>query len=296
MRKTFLSIILLIVSLTLLGCGKKKEAKDGVTIYSLNPEGQGLVKRTYSFNSNLQDTRISELLNALTETQTGKYRAVFSQSDYIGTFENQYGTLKLRLNADVFKESDSMRMLRFAALVRSLFSIEDIHEVQLLIGEKEDATVLSYTKDSFFDTIEPSLVYQKSYFYFSDLTRYGLYEFEMMLPMETIDKHAYQIVEALIKGPEVGYCLQTVPPQTKIRSVVVERNVCYVDLNEEFLDYLNEMPAYLTLYSIVNSLTKLDYIQEVVFLVNGSSNVTYRDLDLQTHFSFNRVIVNGSEE
>ena len=74
-------------------------------------------------------------------------------------------------------------------------------------------------------------------------------------------------MDELIKGPQAKGSLATVPPETKVRNIMTQDGICYVDLSSEFVSRHSGGKAkeLLTIYSIVNSLTALDDVSKVQF-------------------------------
>lgn len=91
------------------------------------------------------------------------------------------------------------------------------------------------------------------------------------------------IVEELIKGPQIKSHIKTIPEETKIRNIKTEDNICYVDLSIDFIIKLanDETKEKLAIYSIVNSLTNLDNINKVQFLIDGEKySFSSRSIDI----------------
>ncbi len=80
-----------------------------------------------------------------------------------------------------------------------------------------------------------------------------------------------KIVEELINGPENEALYSVIPPETKINNINTEGGICFVDLSGDFISKHNGGSAgeIMTIYSIVNSLTELDYVKQVQFLIDG---------------------------
>lgn len=79
------------------------------------------------------------------------------------------------------------------------------------------------------------------------------------------------IVEELIKGPRTKELAPTLPEGTKILSVDVNDGIAYVNLSKEVKTNHSGGSAgeLMTLASVVNSLTELDAVDRVQFLVEG---------------------------
>ena len=96
------------------------------------------------------------------------------------------------------------------------------------------------------------------------------------------------VVEKIIGGPEDEELLPTVNPGTKIISIAVKDNICYVNLNKEFLITQNDVLPEVTVYSIVNSLIELQNINKVQISVEGNNAFVFRDtIDMAVLFERN---------
>ena len=85
-------------------------------------------------------------------------------------------------------------------------------------------------------------------------------------------------MDELIKGPQTKGNLATVPSETKVRNIMTQDGICYVDLSSEFVSRHSggKDKELLTIYSIVNSLTALDDVSKVQFLIEGEKQEEYK--------------------
>lgn len=60
-------------------------------------------------------------------------------------------------------------------------------------------------------------------------------------------------------------------------SVVTKDGICYVNLDETFLNQIYNVTADVTIYSIVNSLAELSNVNKVQISINGDTSTTYRE-------------------
>lgn len=97
------------------------------------------------------------------------------------------------------------------------------------------------------------------------------------------------ILEQLIAGPAEKGNVGTIPVGTKLRDVTTtDDGICYVNLSEDFVlkHTGGEKEELLTIYSIVNSLCRLDYVDRVQFLIEGKKLDTFKDnLQFKTPFT-----------
>lgn len=94
-----------------------------------------------------------------------------------------------------------------------------------------------------------------------------------------------QIVEQLIAGPERSTLSPTIPPSTQIKDIKTEEGICYVNLTQTFIRNTSPSTEKITIYSIVNSLTELDNVNRVQFLIEGEKLNEYGgDIDFSKPF------------
>ena len=86
------------------------------------------------------------------------------------------------------------------------------------------------------------------------------------------------VLEQLIAGPQEEGHVMTIPQETKIREINTIDGICYVDLSIEFVTKHagGSTGEGLTIYSIVNSLTELNHIDKVQFLIEGERQEEYK--------------------
>jgi germination protein M len=68
------------------------------------------------------------------------------------------------------------------------------------------------------------------------------------------------------------------PIGSKLNNVYVEGDIAFVDFSKEFVDNHpgGSLGEYNTIYSIVNSITEIDGIEQVVFLIDGKRQNAYK--------------------
>ena len=102
------------------------------------------------------------------------------------------------------------------------------------------------------------------------------------------DPYTY-LINLLIAGPESEKLESAIPEGTKVNSCTLKGTVVYVDLSREFID---NSPSgieeeSMVIYSIVNTLTELNEVSGVKFLINGEENKAFKD----NKISFKEVFV-----
>lgn len=102
---------------------------------------------------------------------------------------------------------------------------------------------------------------------------------DMKEAKKSVNNLAGLIVKELIAGPKDSGLKATIPEGTQLLgNVAIDAKVATVNLSKEFVDKHpgGEAAARLTIYSIVNSLTEINEIEKVKFLVNGKSTEDFK--------------------
>ena len=85
------------------------------------------------------------------------------------------------------------------------------------------------------------------------------------------EPHAKLAILALMRGPENSTAMGLIPHEAKLKDVKINDSVCFVNFSRDFLDrrVQGEAAEKLCIYSIVNTLTEIDGIHKVQFLIDG---------------------------
>lgn len=100
------------------------------------------------------------------------------------------------------------------------------------------------------------------------------------------------VVDQVLAGPQKRDVYPTVNPETGIVSVSIKDGICYVNLDQNFLTQIYNVTSDVTIYSITNSLVELGGVNQVQILVEGESNLMYREkISLNTLFERNLELI-----
>ena len=97
------------------------------------------------------------------------------------------------------------------------------------------------------------------------------------------------ILQQLKTGPAIDSTYRTMAENVEIISVITKNKVCTVNFGSNFLNQDQPVSDEIMIYSIVNSLCSLSYVDSVQFMVDGRSDVKLHTItDLSTPFRRNR--------
>lgn len=206
---------------------------------------------------------------------------------------NGKGKVEIDFSEEYKSLPDSRQLACIAAITKTFTELDFVESVHYYIngeeiirdnGEKigdigsEKVELNPYIEPYKKDSIKVKL-------YFSDENAMGLCEEERDIEVNEKQSVEMRIVEELINGPNDERLVKDIPEETKINDIKTENGICYVDLSKEFISQHNggSTGELLTIYAIVNSLTELDYVKQVQFLIDG-----VKETSLAGHVDFSK--------
>ena len=139
------------------------------------------------------------------------------------------------------------------------------------------------TRDQFLTEAEaPKQEFSFRLYFADENQRYLIPEVRRVVDTES-DSVGVYILHQLMDGPTPGTgTWRTIPQGTRLLGFRVEDGVAQVDFSSEFIENkpATELGERMTIYSVVDSLTELDSIDSVTFLVEGKKLEYYRYMRL----------------
>ena len=100
------------------------------------------------------------------------------------------------------------------------------------------------------------------------------------IDVKTLAKEPYNtLMELLLEGPKNEKLEKTIPEGTKVNKIELKNNTIYLDLSKEFIENHEggaEQESR-TIYSIVNTLTGLNEVEEVKIIIEGKEDEGFKD-------------------
>ncbi len=212
--------------------------------------------------------------------------AIPEQIEMIGIALEE-GIAKVNLSANYSELKKGDEMFCRAALVWTLTGFYFVDGVELLVDgvplKKANGDPFgAFNRNDLIVNVqieaEPTNVSRIFKLYFSNSDATALVVEERQVEVNNNQRIEKYIMEQLIAGPKEEGNWATVPPETKIRDIVTQDKICYVDLSQEFVSKHSGGSAgeILTIYSIVNSLCELKDIEKVQFLIEGEKQEEFK--------------------
>lgn len=282
--------------LCITACTKRTDVSDDDEfIYCLNADQTGLIKVAYEY----QDLSTSEGVEAvITELSTPsddiEYIQPIPEAVKVQSWKMEGMIVTIDFNTAYYELSGIDETLLKAAVVQSLMEIDRVVGVQFTVdGEKltdaEGKAVGIMNQDDFVQSTNTALnEYQTTYLvlYFANETGDGLTAEKRKVNFTSNETTEKLIVENLINGPKKTGLYPTINSQTTLLSVTTKDDVCYINLDSDFLNRTYDVKPEVIVYSIVNSVIGGSSVKKVQITVNGEKDVIFADtVDLSKPFA-----------
>ena len=306
-RKRCYTIVCILLCLSLLaGCRKGKEPEEGESfICYVNTEDTALVKEKYEMKGENAEEKVQNLLNAMQkEPDSIEYKSVFPEKLKIQDWTLSDKKLEIHFNSTYEKLSAAKEVLLKAAVVQTLSQLSEVEYVCFFIENSPLTDNLGkevgYMRAEDFVQNTGSFLYSYQVgelkLYFANEQGNAMITENISVRYNSNTSIEKLIVEQLLKGPSKEGLYPVIPPETKVLGVSVKDNVCYVNLDEGFLNNTYTIDPKITIYAIVNSIVDGGASSQVQILVNGESDITYMGtVDLSKPLSRDQNLVEEKE-
>lgn len=308
----FISAVLLILLLGISACGREKEEPGTATykIYYVNKDRTAVMSYDYKTTTETREELLIELLAELAKLPAKlEFYPPLAGNFKLNSSQLSEGQLLLDFSEEYKNQEVLEEILTRAAIVRTLSQVKDIYQISFsVMGEPltdaSGAVVGMMRGDSFIDNAGNEIsAYEtmKLKLYFANENGDGLTFVNRNVVYNSNFSVERQVVEEIIAGPKVddigvANAHPVMNGNTKVISVNIRDGICYVNLNEAFLNPSYQVVPEVTIYAITNSLVELGNVNKVQILVNGETNVNYQEsISLSTIFERNLDLINYSE-
>lgn len=281
--------LVIVSALFCAACGSESQPESGkvYNIYYVDNDETKTLAREYVSETEEREKLLEELLGQLEEIPSKfEYKAPLASGFGLIGYTIDNGQITMNFD-EHYKEMDRVReVLMRAAIVRTVTQVAEINYVSFMVqGEpltdSSGNAIGTMSADLFIDNAGNEInAYEKVnlHLYFANEDGNRLVEenrrnvvYSSNISLEKL------VVEKLIEGPMAEGAYPTVNPETKVVSVTIKDGICYVNLNEAFLNQPYNVSADVTIYSLTNSLVELSNVNKVQISINGESNVSYRE-------------------
>ncbi len=283
-----LFVLLFVFLLGTAGCGEQDLAEGACLLYYLNIENTKIIPQSYEAVSDTQDTdaMIKELLlQLMTDSGDVEYQKPIPSDVTVENYVLEETLLTLYFNEAYLNMDKVTEVLTRAAIVRTLTQVPGVECLVFYIADapladRHGNPIGVMTNDTFVENPGEQINSIQA----ATLTLYFANQEGNALVSESQDVHYSSnismeklVMEHLLAGPSGKDAQTAIPEGTKLLNVSVLEGVCYVSLDETFLNQNYNIEEPIVLYSIINSLSEISTINKVQISVNGDTNGVYRD-------------------
>ncbi len=299
MKRILLTVIVILLIVTaVIGCSHNT-ATNGVAynLYFANQDKNNLVVEQRNIDEEDLEDIAEEVMEQLLRGPANGYNcSVIPEGTRLLDLDINSGIAFVNFSKSYLLKgdnADTIELLARYSVVNTLCDINGIDKVKIFIDGveltnssgvpvgalgKEDILLNGKTAES---AKEEILI-----LYFPDKNAENLVKQERVAPLidNSIEK---TVVHELIKGPVGDGFISTIPSETKIISVETKDGICFVNLSSEFITKHADGSAAeaFTIYAIVNSLTELDSVKSVQFLIEGKKVDLLKHMLLDTPYT-----------
>lgn len=285
MKKVLCFIMALVIVLGACACDGNPAMADGtkeVNLYFSNSDFNNIRSEKRSVAYSQDDILAKVVLQKLLEGPSDvNSRAVIPKGTELIDYSTEGTTARVNFNVNYLsfygENARSAELLARYSIVKTLCELPGIDRVEILVdGEpliSSNGTPVGAIGEGDIVFDESSLdneTYKYVTLYFSDDMG------EKLVPLrrraQLLDNSMEKtVITELIKGPDGDGYYGTLPAGTKLLSVETKEKICFVNFSRELVDKFSggSLEATMAIYSVVNSLTELDDVEKVQFLIDG---------------------------
>ena len=286
-KKALITLLLLVMMLLLAACGNQKKENKYVAFY-LNADVTKIVPRDVELTSTTPTEQIQELLKLLQQQpeDAGLRQTIPKNIKVLGVTEVAY-QITVDFSKDYYELNPTEEILTRAAIAKTLLQLE-----KYPYGAMSEDSFLENPGEQINSSQKTTLT-----LYFSSKDGSKLVPEKREVHYSSNISLEKLVMEQLMEGPKAKKLLATMPVGTKLITITVVDGVCYVNLDETFLNQNQEISEQVVLYSIVDSLTELSSVSKVQISINGDTSGKCRyTYDLAPMYEQDLSMVESGEE
>ena len=301
MKRILCLVLTVILTCTLFAsCKNKKNSQNGeiayeANLYFSNEEYNDifLEKRNVSYGKDemLAQVVLNELIKGPTDQAA---KSVIPDGTKLISISIEGINVHIDLSKEFMNYSGenekSKRALARCTIVKTLCEIPGIDRVEILV--EGSPLVDSYgnpfgliSENDINVSNDENATYKQVVLYFADDMGEKLVaeKRRAQLVDNSLEK---TILKELISGPSGDNCYATIPGGVQVVSVETKEGICFVNFSKEFANNIGggSSASTMAIYSVVNSLSELDEIDKVQFLIDGEKTEWLGEYDVSEPF------------
>lgn len=270
-------------------------------LYFFNDSATAIVAENreikYRDKQGLAESVIEELMKGPTD---GKHlRIIEKKARLISVNGVETGNVIVNFSREFITGDNTKDILAVYAVVKSLCVTEIIDSVKVVIEGKDietgDGSIIGYltNQDINLQTDTYNSEMREVTLYFPKKDSQKLIREVRSIKVTDQQPIAQYIINELIKGTDNEELSQALSKDTVLLSVETSDNICFVNFKSNFLDKNSGSAEKekMTVFAIVDSLTELDTIERVQFLMDGKKVDTFGNINIGSMFGRDESII-----
>lgn len=284
MKKIFIFSLLFVLVFST-GCAKKDTQNPyEFKVYYLDNSRAELKYDIYKITDTKAENIVGRLFEFLEKTDKDSF-SVFENGATINSWEiTGQGVINIDIRESYYSMDNGDALLYRAAIVKTLMQVEGINYVAFTVNNSNmlnsNGTVVGPLNEaSFVDGgyDEYNKKETQSRLYFANADGDKLVAGNVKIIYDGKVSILQAVVQKIIDGPEEDNAFSVVGSNTRLLSLIEKDGICYVNFDSAFLNYESSVLPEITLYAIVNSLCDTGRVNKVQFMVEGNSDIVFRD-------------------
>ena len=270
--------------------GDRNTEKMRCELYFLNIEANALVSEQREIKYLDEETLYTNIVVQLIRgPETVGYKSVIDKDAKLINIEDGHnGGIIVNFSEGFLTNDNTKNALSTYAVVKSLCALDSVERVKVTV-ENEDLTNDDGSKIDYLTSEDinlPSDTYTSETrsitLYFPEKNTDKLRKEEQTVKVTDQQPVEQYIINALIKGTENGELNPALDSNTKLLSVYIYDDLCFVNFKSDFIakNSGSETKEKTAVYSVVNSLTELNNIKRVQFLMDGKKVSAFGGTDI----------------
>lgn len=314
MKKSLCILLaVLLACMSLSGCTievvedtQQEEKTSSYKIYSLNGDETELLEDEYKPKEEDEEFMIRDLMQRLgKKAAEGEEINLLPKEVTINSYTAQDKVLIIDFNGQYSKMSRAREILVRAGIVKMFVQIPGIQSVRFTINgqdlvDSKNEKIGEMNADTFVEHSGKdmdSYRYDTFTLYFTDKTGTKLVvEKRNVYYKRNLSKERV-VLEQLAKGPMVKGHYPTIPGTAQALDVVISDRICYVNMDQSFLDYALDVSEEIPIYSVVNSILSVCEADKVQISVDGKSTGMFgKDMPLYNFYEKNEQLIAAEQD
>lgn len=285
MKRKILLPLLLAASLLISACGAGGSGDGSLLVYrpvKSEDRTSGELIRTESIGYTSGQSEIGTILNALVSDPASQE---LDRSVPAGVSVRSYsmdgGELILELSEEYLALYGIEKTLTDYCIALSLLELDEVKTVSIYVNGEPVSAGLSEADVLLYDSEESPYEKQVRLYFPDSYGRYLVSEYHTLSVASDAQLERY-VVEELLRGPNSEDLDSALPEGTEVLGVETSNGTCTVTLSKEFFDNRPGTAAgeRLVIYSLVDSLTSLNSVENVRIIIDGAPSTRYVYMDL----------------